>query len=64
MKLLLDLNISPAWIPFLKQVGYEAMHWSSIGPLTAQEIEKGALIVIDVRKSRLRLLPLRRIKGS
>ena len=122
MKILLDLNLSPAWIPFLEKEGYETKHWSSIGPLTAsdmeimrwarthnyvvfthdldfgtllyatravapsviqlrsedvrpqtmsqivikalkkseKELEQGALIIIDARKSRIRLLPLKR----
>jgi len=122
MKILLDLNLSPSWIPFLEKGGHEAEHWSTIGSLTAsdmeimewartynyvvfthdldfgsllyttkavapsviqlrsedvrpqtmsrlvimalkkaeKELEQGALIIIDARKSRIRLLPLKR----
>jgi len=31
MKILLDMNISPAWQAVFTQAGYTAMHWSSIG---------------------------------
>ncbi|MBW1683133.1 MAG: DUF5615 family PIN-like protein [Deltaproteobacteria bacterium] len=122
MNILLDVNLSPSWIPFLEKEEYETKHWSTIGPLTAsdmeimewarthnyvvfthdldfgtllhvtravspsviqlrsedvrpqtmsqiiikalkkaeKELEQGALIIIDARKSRIRLLPLKR----
>jgi predicted nuclease of predicted toxin-antitoxin system len=121
MKILLDMNLSPAWIPLLEAEGYEAKHWSNIGSLSApdteimrwarnngyvvlthdldygsilfstqavspsviqlrsedvrphsvgkivlhalrnteKEIEQGALLTIDPRKNRVRLLPLK-----
>ena len=31
MKLLVDKNLSPDWIPLLKSRGWEAVHWSSLG---------------------------------
>ncbi len=31
MKLLIDMNLSPKWVPALKEAGLEAAHWSSIG---------------------------------
>lgn len=31
MKLLLDMNISPVWVAFFAQHGWEAHHWSTIG---------------------------------
>jgi len=31
MKLLVDMNLSPSWVPFLSAAGYEAVHWSSVG---------------------------------
>ena len=31
MKLLVDMNLSPAWVEFLRQNGWEAAHWSSLG---------------------------------
>ncbi len=122
MKILLDMNLSPAWCSFLKAGGHEAIHWSDIGSLNAsdleimewarknsyivfthdldfgtllytteavapsviqlrcedirpksigkivlnalekaqKEIEKGALVIIDPRKNRIRLLPLKK----
>lgn len=31
MKLLVDMNLSPCWISHLRQAGWEAVHWSSVG---------------------------------
>lgn len=31
MKLLIDMNLSPNWVGFLKNAGVEAVHWSEIG---------------------------------
>ena len=31
MKLLVDMNLSPAWVEILNQAGWEAAHWSSLG---------------------------------
>ena len=31
MKLLLDMNLSPDWLPMLAGRGWEVCHWSSIG---------------------------------
>lgn len=31
MKLLVDMNLSPDWVPLLKTHGWEAVHWSSLG---------------------------------
>lgn len=31
MKLLVDMNLSPAWVDALRQAGWEAVHWSEIG---------------------------------
>lgn len=39
MKIVLDMNLSPAWIPFLKAGGHEVKHWSDIGVITATDIE-------------------------
>jgi predicted nuclease of predicted toxin-antitoxin system len=32
MRLLVDMNLSPNWIPMLEARGWEARHWSEIGP--------------------------------
>ena len=39
MKILIDMNLSPAWIPVLEEAGNIASHWSSIGPLNASDRE-------------------------
>lgn len=39
MKLLVDMNLSPLWIPFLKQNGFEAIHWSEVGASTAPDTQ-------------------------
>jgi predicted nuclease of predicted toxin-antitoxin system len=35
MKLLVDMNFSPAWIPYLAEQGFEAVHWSAVGAADA-----------------------------
>jgi predicted nuclease of predicted toxin-antitoxin system len=35
VKVLLDMNLSPAWVPFLERAGIEAVHWSSVGDARA-----------------------------
>jgi predicted nuclease of predicted toxin-antitoxin system len=37
MKILLDMNLSPQWVGFLRQEGFEAVHWSSLGDVTAPD---------------------------
>lgn len=32
MKLLVDMNLSPRWEPLLAEAGFEAAHWSRLGP--------------------------------
>ena len=39
MKLLLDMNLSPEWTSVLEAAGYEAVHWSDIGPRDAPDSE-------------------------
>lgn len=34
MKILIDMNLSPDWVPVLKRAGYDAVHWSSVGNAT------------------------------
>lgn len=31
MKLLIDMNLSPDWVKFLEDQGWDALHWSRIG---------------------------------
>jgi len=37
MKLLLDMNLSPTWVRFLEENGFEAVHWSTTGEPTATD---------------------------
>lgn len=37
MKLLLDMNLSPTWVRFLEENGFEGVHWSTIGEPTATD---------------------------
>ncbi len=39
MKILLDMNLSPAWVSVLEEAGYTASHWSTIGSLNAPDRE-------------------------
>lgn len=37
MKILVDMNLSPAWITVLEDAGHEAIHWSTIGESKAPD---------------------------
>jgi predicted nuclease of predicted toxin-antitoxin system len=37
MKILIDMNLSPAWVQFLVTHGIEAVHWSTIGEASAPD---------------------------
>ena len=39
MKLLVDMNLSPRWIAFLAEAGFEALHWSAAGKGDAADAE-------------------------
>lgn len=39
MKLLVDMNLSPQWVPLLASHGWEAKHWSNVGPCNAPDTE-------------------------
>src|SRR5260370_11896964 len=39
MKLLIDMNLSPRWIPLLRDAGWEAVHWSDVGKAEAGDAE-------------------------
>lgn len=39
MKILIDMNLSPAWTQILTQAGIEAVHWSTLGPAYASDPE-------------------------
>lgn len=37
MRLLVDVCLSTEWIPFLAERGVDAVHWSSVGPRSADD---------------------------
>lgn len=37
VKLVIDMNLSPAWVTLLRQQGFEAWHWSAIGAPNAPD---------------------------
>jgi predicted nuclease of predicted toxin-antitoxin system len=37
MRILLDMNLSPAWEEFLESEGFEVTHWSSVGDPSAAD---------------------------
>lgn len=39
MKLVVDMNLSPAWIDLLQSAGHAAVHWSTIGPPDATDAD-------------------------
>ena len=39
MKFLVDMNLSPRWISFLTEAGFEAVHWSDVGSIVATDTE-------------------------
>ena len=39
MKVLVDMNLSPRWVGFLADAGFEAIHWSEVGAGNASDSE-------------------------
>ena len=39
MKILIDMNLSPTWVLFLTQAGFECVHWSTVGNPRAPDAE-------------------------
>lgn len=39
MKLVIDMNLSPEWVPLLREHGIEAVHWSAVGNPRAADAE-------------------------
>ena len=37
--LLVDMNLSPDWIPVLQRHGWQAIHWSGVGEERASDLE-------------------------
>lgn len=49
MKLLIDMNLSPKWVPFLQMSGITATHWSEIGNPSAPDAEIMRFAKVDGR---------------
>jgi len=39
MKVLVDMNLSPAWVEALRAAGWDAAHWSTLGDPRAADAE-------------------------
>jgi predicted nuclease of predicted toxin-antitoxin system len=39
MTLLIDMNLSPLWVSFLSDAGFESIHWSTVGAPSAPDAE-------------------------
>ncbi|MDB5522514.1 MAG: hypothetical protein JWM58_277 [Rhizobium sp.] len=39
MKILIDMNLSPSWVTFLKSQNIAAVHWSQVGSVSAPDVE-------------------------
>jgi len=39
MRIVIDMNLSPQWVPILKTAGHEPIHWSQIGVANASDRE-------------------------
>ena len=39
MRLLIDMNLSPLWVPFFAGSGFDSIHWSDIGPPSAPDTQ-------------------------
>lgn len=69
MKLLIDMNLSPLWVSFLEERGFEAVHWSDLGTANAPDTQiieyasAGGFVVFTHDLDFGRLLALRRSSG-
>jgi len=39
MRVLIDMNLTPRWVAYLREAGHEAIHWSGVGLATAKDSE-------------------------
>jgi predicted nuclease of predicted toxin-antitoxin system len=37
MRFLIDMNLAPRWVQTLLAAGHEAVHWSTLGPISASD---------------------------
>jgi predicted nuclease of predicted toxin-antitoxin system len=49
LRLVIDVNLSPEWVPFLTEAGIHAYHWRQVGNPSA---------TVEPGRSRVRILPL------
>jgi predicted nuclease of predicted toxin-antitoxin system len=54
MRLVVDMNLSPRWVDYLREAGFEAEHWSTIGEATATDAvimqtakDRGAVVLTN-----------------
>lgn len=39
VQVVVDMSLSPEWVPFLDKAGWPAVHWSAVGDYRAKDIE-------------------------
>lgn len=39
MRFLIDMNLSPQWVPFIESAGHQGQHWRDVGPSDAPDRE-------------------------
>jgi len=39
IKIIVDMNLPPRWVPVLKAEGWDAVHWSSLGEAGAADVD-------------------------
>jgi predicted nuclease of predicted toxin-antitoxin system len=39
VKLVVDMNLSPSWVERLGRLGFEVVHWATVGAATAPDVE-------------------------
>lgn len=37
LRIVVDMNLSPEWVPLLEQAGWSAIHWSTVGDPAADD---------------------------
>jgi len=61
MKIVIDMNLSPQWVPILKLAGHEPIHWSQFGASNApdREIMEWARVNnhVEITQERLTSVP-------
>jgi predicted nuclease of predicted toxin-antitoxin system len=39
VNILIDMNLSPAWVQVLREAGYDAVHWMNVGDCSAPDTD-------------------------